>query len=699
MDAHKLWMLRDFIGTNKVLFRIPVYQRNYDWSESNCNRLLDDIYSIIETGDKHFLGTIVFMAAKSGGFALQEYIIIDGQQRLTTLMLMLKALSVVSQDSGDSCYHEIEEQYLHNKYCDEEFKIKLKPIKSDSSQFELLLGDRIGEMDEETHIYHNFMLCKERFERWRQNGIYPSQILDALTKLEIVEIVLTKGEDDPQVIFESINSTGLELSNADLIRNYLLMNADEQERLYNEYWLSIEKMLRNKMDYSNLDAFFMQYIVYKTSKPVNSRQLYSRFVKLFRDSGYSHEEMLRELKYYAEIFGTFIFGGKSYSRKINHSLESLRILNQTTCYPFLMHVFDDFNRGVMDEETLEKVLHFILSYLVRRLVCGVPSNTLRGFFTYLYNRVFKVEANKQQYYESLNKFLFTLYSKDVMPSAIEFEKALKTANIYGNNALCRFILLEIENGDGKEKLSADNLTIEHIMPQTLSADWSYIKPEEHEVYLHTLGNLSVTGYNSELSNKSFKEKQEIIRENSKAVVLNSDVLDKESWNIDDIKRRAERLAGIILSRYAIEKVVDSSIEFEYIETITLDNYDEVKGKKLVSFTLFGETYRQNTYVLMLLDVVKLMDKRSPGRLRELAEKNYSFTSVKKHAHLSLDESKLRLPKKVSDDVYLEANLSARSCVKFIDRLFSEFEFDKSDFSFNVVAEEADESGQTDEEQE
>lgn len=223
MDAHKLWMLRDFIGTNKVLFRIPVYQRNYDWSDSNCNRLLDDVYTIIETGDKHFLGTIVFMAAKSGGFALQEYIIIDGQQRLTTLMLILKALSVVAQSVGDECYHEIEEQYLHNKYCDEEFKVKLKPIKTDNRQFLLLLNGKLDEMDEETHIYQNFMLCKERFERWCSRGINPSAVLDALTKLEIVEIVLTKGEDDPQVIFESINSTGLELSNADLIRNYLLM--------------------------------------------------------------------------------------------------------------------------------------------------------------------------------------------------------------------------------------------------------------------------------------------------------------------------------------------------------------------------------------------------------------------------------------------------------------------------------------------
>ena len=651
MDAHKLWMLRDFIGTNKVLFRIPVYQRNYDWSESNCNRLLDDIYDIMQSGDKHFLGTIVFMAAKSGGFALQEYIIIDGQQRLTTLMLILKALSVVAESVGDDCYHEIEEQYLHNKYCDEEFKVKLKPIKSDNNQFTLLLEDKIDEMDEDTHIYHNFMLCKERFERWAERGINPSQVLDALTKLEIVEIVLTKGEDDPQVIFESINSTGLELSNADLIRNYLLMNADDQEKLYENYWLYIEKTLRNKMDYSNLDAFFMQYIVYKTSKPVNSRQLYNSFVKLFKDSGYSQESILKELRYYAEIFGAFVYGSAKYSERINRLLYRLRVLNQTTCYPFLLHVFDDYHQGVIDEETVEKILQFILAYLLRRMVCGVPSNTLRGLFTYLYNRIFKVASNKQKYYETLNKFLFTVSSKDVIPSAGEFERALQKANIYGNNALCRFLLLDIENGDSKEILQAENLTIEHIMPQTLSADWSHIRPEEHEEYLHTLGNLSVTGYNSELSNKSFAEKQDIIRENSKAVILNSDVLDKESWNIATIQARAKRLAGIVMTRYKIDRIVDDSIEFEYIETLTLDDYDEVTGKKLVSFKLFGETYRQNKYALMLLDVIKLLDKKSPGKLQTLAENNYSFNSTKrKHVHLNIDGSGMRWPWKVTDSI-------------------------------------------------
>ncbi len=460
---------------------------------------------------------------------------------------------------------------------------------------------------------------------------------------------------------------------------------------------TLKKTLRNKMDYSNLDAFFMQYIVYKTSKPVNSRQLYNSFVKLFKDSGYSQESILKELRYYAEIFGAFVYGSDKYSERVNKLLYRLRVLNQTTCYPFLLHVFDDYHQGVITEETVERILQFILGYLLRRMVCGVPSNTLRGLFTYLYNRIFKVASNKLKYYETLNKFLFTVSSKDVIPSAAEFERALQKANIYGNNALCRFLLLDIENGDGKEILQAENLTIEHIMPQTLSADWSHIRPEEHEEYLHTLGNLSVTGYNSELSNKSFSEKRDIIRENSKAVILNSDVIDKESWNVADIQARAKRLAEIVLTRYKIDRVHDDSIEFEYIETLTLNNYDEVTGKKLVSFKLFGETYRQNKYALMLLDVIKLLDKKSPGKLQTLAESNYSFNSTKrKHAHLNVDGSGMRWPWKVTDGIYLEANLSAWSCIRFIENLMAEFGFEKDQFSFNIVAEEPSETDEDEE---
>ena len=697
MDAGRLWFLGDFIGTNKVLFKIPVYQRNYDWSEANCDRLLEDIKAIIDTGEKHFLGTIVFMAAKENGFSLREYTIIDGQQRLTTMMLLLKALADVAKSIGDECEEEIQDSYIHNKHCAEEFKVKLKPIKTDNDQFLALLQDKMDEIDTEGNIYLNYERCKKAIEKWGEKGITPTDILQALEKLEIVQIVLEKGIDDPQVIFESINSTGLELSTADLIRNFLLMNAKDQERLYEDYWLYIEKMLKPKTDYANLKLFFLQYIIYKTNAPVNDNRLYEKFVKMYKEQNYTQESCLKELKYYADIFNAFVNDSKKYSEKVQRALKSLRQLKQTTCYPFLFHVFDDYEQGIITIETLEQTVQFLLSYLLRRIVCGVPSNSLRGMFIYLYGRVFKVTANKQKYYESINKFLFTINTKDVFPSDKEFERSLNTANVYGNAALCRFLLVDIENGDSKETLNVDGLTIEHIMPQSLGVEWNYISPEKHDEYVHVLGNLSVSGYNSELSNKSFNEKKKIIKENSKAVILNSDVWDRDSWNIADIVSRGKRLANIILKRYEVKRITDDSIEFEYVTTITLDKLHDVTGKKLVNFRFDGETYRQNKYALMLLDIIKLLDKRTPGVIENLAKSNFSYNVTKnKHSHLSLSPAGMRWPWEVKEGIYMEANLSAWGIMKFIDSLMDQYKVDKSIFSISVVAEVEDQEYEEDE---
>jgi len=692
MEAGKLWMLREFIGTNKVLFRIPVYQRNYDWSAPNCNRLLDDIKTIMDTGEKHFLGTIVFMAANGGGFSLQEYTIIDGQQRLTTIMLMLKALADASMQKEQYVSEEITETFLHNKYCTEEFKVKLKPIKSDNDQFVALLNNRFEDLDAEGHIAINYNLMKSRIEGWMDRGYTASAILSAMEKLEIVEIVLTKGEDDPQIIFESINSTGLELSNADLIRNFLLMNAADQESLFENYWLYIEKTLKKGTDYSNLNAFFMQYLIFKTSGKVEGDKIYQRFVKLFKDRGYTQESSLSELKYYADIFHAFVFDDSKYSKGIRRSLRSLRQLKQTTCYPFLLHVFDDYEQGVITEEVLEKTVRFILIYVLRRLVCGIQSNTLRNFFRTLYDRVFKVAGNKEHYYEAVNYFVYTeTTNKDVMPSDSEFSKALREGNMYSNSALCKYLLMDIENGDSKEILDFEKLTIEHIMPQMQSMAWMHILEKDHETYLHVLGNLTITGYNSELSNKGFDEKKRIIKDNSKAVILNSDVITKDVWDTQSIKKRGERLSQIVKARYDVKQVEDK-FNYEYLSVITLDDYNDVTGKSLAMFSFDGETYKQTRFILMLSDVIRLLDQRNPGHLEKLAHAGFSFSEKYQHIHLSSSPEGMRGPWEIKEGVFVEANIAAKSIMKFIDALFVEYGVDRSLFSISIISEEdADES--------
>lgn len=688
MHADKLWLLNDFIGSNKVQYKIPVYQRNYDWSEDNCNRLLDDIRNIVDTGDKHFIGTIVYMAEDGKDYDLKKRLVIDGQQRLTTMMLLLKALEDIARTIDDRYYEEIKTTYLENSFCDETNKLKLKPIKEDNVQFVALMNDRLDELDKKSHIYLNYMLCKKRLKKWIDEGVSIANILKSLAKLEMVFIQLEKDKDDPQLIFESINSTGVDLSNADLIRNFLLMNAPNQEELFENYWLYIEKNLKLGTDYSNLNQFFLQYVVYKTNKTVVEGKLYEQFVKLFKAERFNSEQCLSELKYFADIFKNFVYETDDYTPKIRKSLQSLRMLKQTTCYPFLMHVFNDYKQGIISIEVLEQVVEFIFAYLLRRIVCNVASNSLRGFFTALYGRIFKVKENKQKYYAAINKFIFTINSRDAMPSAQEFKHELKNSNIYRKLDLCKFILLDIENGDTKEKLSADELTIEHIMPQTLSREWRYISETEHNEFVHTLGNLSITGYNSEMSNKNFKEKKQIIKKHSKAVILNSDILDKDEWNIECIKARSERLAAIIAKRYAIMPVKDDMLEFEYVVTISLDQYREVTGRKLVNFHFDNAIYQQKYWGLMLVDVLQILYDIDAGKLEFVAKNNYnaSGSSSNRHPRITKNAALLQRPSEVSNGIYVEMCTQSYKVMKLIKILFEFYKIDFKRFSVSVIAE-------------
>lgn len=689
MEAKKLWLLRDFIKADKVLFKIPVYQRNYDWAEKHCNRLLGDIEQIIKTGEKHFLGAIVHLG-ETNGVSLREHIIIDGQQRLTTMMLLLKALEDISRKEDPSCAEEIDITCIHNQYCEAELKIKLKPIKTDNKQFQLLLNGKLEDMDPSSHIYKNYQLCKERMESWVKKGLQPRQILEALSMLEVVEIALTKGEDDPQIIFESINSTGLDLSNADLIRNFLLMDAQNQEELFETYWLPLEKMLKPGADYKNLELFFMQYIIYKTASKVDKRSLYDDFVHLYKEGDFTPDTILQELKYCASIFQAFIYDNSRYSAPIQKELQNLRLLKQTTCYPFLLHVFNDFEQHVITEQTLLETLRLIVAYLVRRLVCGVPSNSLRNLFTSLYHRVFKIQENKTKYYASINKFLFSRTNKDRIPTDSEFIQQLQITNLYSNLPLCRLLLMSIENGQGKEILSAANLTVEHIMPQKLNADWKHISNEEHETNLPVLGNLSVTGYNGELSNKSFEEKKNIIREYSKAVILNKDVLNQPVWNVEAIHTRGKRLAEILKNYFAIQPVQDAGIEFECLAPITLAQIDEITGKKPDSFCFQGRRYTQDTYISILFEMLKLLDEQKPGTLEKLAHSKFQFKGTRTwHPHITTDPQELTKSYEVKPGIFVETKISSRDILRFIKALLEAYQIEQNAFSINILAEEED----------
>ena len=272
MKADTFNIIQRLFDTSQMILKIPVYQRNYDWTEGNVRRLLEDVENVIKNKQQYFIGAIVYMESDNNDLGMPEFLIIDGQQRITTLTILLQALKDLCVQS-DQQVLEMIDSLLTNKYSSDEYKIKLKPIKSDNIQYERLLNGNLDDMDYNGHIYKNYKIAKNIFSNWINNGIKPIEILLALKKLQVVGISLKSGEDDPQIIFESINSTGVALTNTDLIRNFLLMGDQDQDKLFEEYWLPIENKLRKNNNNETLDLFFRQYVITKSNSTITELSL------------------------------------------------------------------------------------------------------------------------------------------------------------------------------------------------------------------------------------------------------------------------------------------------------------------------------------------------------------------------------------------------------------------------------------------
>ena len=548
-------IMNNFIEQNKRQYAIPVYQRNYEWSKDQCIKLFEDIVVAAQRGREHFCGSVVYSMVKYEN-NINHYIVIDGQQRMTTVYLLLKALMDSAVEESEK--EKIEEVLInHDKFqpysVDESSKLKLKPVKSDNNQLLLLMGGKYDEVDKTSGIWHNYDLFCSLIKAEQEKGVTVSQIYYGLQQLTCVDIGLDP-EDNAQEIFERINSTGVPLSLADKIRHFVLMVDVDQEFLYEEYWLKAENLFKK----SSMEPFFLDYLNFKIDGFAKIDDAYDVFKDFYKNNGYTNESMLKEILHYAEFYHTFLYGNKKYSDKVNSLLLNLQKLKQTTIFLFLFNVFDDVEEGVIDEVELEKILEFFLNYSIRRIICEVASNSLRGLYKTLYSRVFARSENKEHYYDAIVSFMVQLTSKDAFPTDEMFATALKYNNLYRKNALCKYLLIEIEN-QGKEQIITDNLTIEHIMPQNknistawqemLGEDWIAVKDK----YLHTLGNLTLTAYNTELGDKPFAEKKEMLDGVTKVVTLYADVKDCELWNEETIENRANNLCNMILKLYPMAK--------------------------------------------------------------------------------------------------------------------------------------------------
>lgn len=688
MRANKV-LITELIGQSYKQFKVPVYQRTYDWKKEHCEKLVLDIFEASKKRKEHFTGTIVYL--NDLDFSNERTaLLIDGQQRVTTTIILLKVITDIEKNFDlDYISRQINDKFLYTDSSDYNSKIfKLNPTEEDFTQFEHLMNNRIDKMDSSSGFYRNYQTIKNLLTIRIKTHDELKSFFDSLrTYITVIELVLDKGIDDPQEIFESINSTGLELAQADLIRNFLLMSAAEQDQLYKTYWKPLYNMIGGEL----LEDFMFNYLLYKIQRRLNFNDVYKTFIELFNDEKYTRESMLIELSQIAKIYNAFIGKESHYSDSVKNYLSMYKELDQTTMYPFFIKVFLDYENKLFNESELIKILKFFLNYHVRRLISGSSSGSLRGLYLNLYSRIFKIETNKARYYDSIATYINELKTKDEVPSDSVFVKNLKTTNIYFNRGLTKFLLAQVENSSSKEIVDTSTMSIEHIMPQTLETSWIAMLGNNyasiHEEFLHTLGNLTLTGYNSNLSNKSFTEKTGMLQAMSKSNFLNKDIIDKSVWTVEEIKLRSERIAQDIVKIFKPDRYNSKGIRFEAVQEYGYDvDYEDIKGKPFYSYKFINMDIerRPGSYKGMLVEIIKTLDQLDSKLMTDIAATTFNPWEDGTNDRLSTtNEANTKTFVEIREGLYLLGTFSAAACIFSIKKLMQHYQITEKLFLYYV----------------
>lgn len=547
MEATQAQLLSLLDG--KKQFTIPIYQRTYSWTISQCERLLGDIIKVgsNENQISHFIGSVVYFNPSSAPVtSVPELLVIDGQQRLTTISLLLLAIThflkcnpdIVLDD--DETWEEIQETYLVNKHRKDESKFKLLLTRKDKSTFVNLINEVPLPEDHSRRVSENYNHFISKVNRDNIKTIY-----SGIKKLIIVDVILERDKDNPQLIFESLNSTGLDLSQADLIRNYVLMgqSAEIQIELYEKYWFPMEQSFGESISF--LPWFVRDYLTMKESSIPNIDYVYETFKKHLKDSFDTKaihdavKSLHRFSQYYVRI--ALLKEKEPELLKRSKEIQQLRI---DVSYPFIIAVYADYEDKIISLEDFIEILDIIKNYVFRRAICGIPTNSLNKTFATLYKKL-----KRETYLESVKAAFLLMDGYRRFPSDAEFERDLIIKDVY-NFRSRNYLLESLENLNRKEPINAENYTIEHVLPQNenvsiewkeeLGENWAKVK----ETYLHTLGNLSLTGYNSELSDRPFKDKKSIPGGfNVSPLFLNESIRNESKWDETAILRRASLLGA------------------------------------------------------------------------------------------------------------------------------------------------------------
>lgn len=556
MKATETLLLNFF--KNSTQFVIPIYQRHYSWTEIQCQQLWDDIMHV-GTDKKiggHFVGSVVYV--HQGIYQVSnknQCLVIDGQQRLTTCTLLLTALANhlkennLGEISNGCSYKKIRSYYLLNDLEEGECYYKLLLSQADKDTLMAILDDAPLSNNASHRIQENYEFFKKQINQFKDLSV----IWQGLNKLLIVDVSLDRTQDNPQLIFESMNSTGLALSQADLIRNYILMglSQDEQERLYKNYWRKMELLFGQKAYSQHFDGFMRHYLTAKKSLIPNINKVYEEFKKFAKqDFASDMHELIKDVYEYATYYANIALNKES-DDVLKRSFLDLKELKVDVALPFLLNVYHDYHKNIITKDDVHQIIQLIESYVFRRAVCDVRTNSLNKTFATLY-KSFK----KDNYLKNLQIYLMSLKSYRRFPDDKEFKSCLMERDMY-NLSRCNYLLRKLENYGKKEKSDTANYSIEHVLPQNenLSIYWQMVLgdnwQEIQKIHLHRLGNLTLTGYNSEYSDCDYEYKRngvlnaqgEKIGLAYSPLSLNQYFKECESWNEIAINKRSEILAS------------------------------------------------------------------------------------------------------------------------------------------------------------
>lgn len=592
MDARK-GNIFEILNGNKQ-FLIPVYQRYYSWDIEQCRRLWNDIVDMQKRNKAgHFVGSIVNIAEQAMPTGVQKYMIIDGQQRMTTLTLLLLALrDYAIQHPEDTTINSrrIDNMLLKNEYEVGDERYKLLLTETDRDILIRLVESKPIPDGTKSRLIDNYKFFSGKIA---DRDLQPAEIYESIGKLQIVNITLDRTMDDAQAIFESLNSTGKELSESDLIRNYVLMGLEpsEQTYVYEHLWRPMEQLFVYGTQDSVMDSFFRHYLTMKLTRIPKQGRVYEEFKLYHLNCEFATvRELCQDLLNYAKFYTDIVFK-RSNNAELKRLYEDIVDLRMEVSYPFLLKVHNDCAEGTITEDNLKEILRLCISYVLRRSICDIPTNSMNKTFATLRNSI-----RPDDYMNSVKAFFVLQDTYKEFPDNDKFMAAFMSRDIYTMRAR-NYILSRLENFGNKAPIIIENYTIEHIMPQntSLSPEWQHDLgvnwKEIQKTYIHTIGNLTLTAYNSEMSDRPFMDKMNMpggFKES--ALRLNAYLVKLTEWNEDHIKERAQQLAAKAVQIWPYPSLTNAELapytaEEKSAPKYTLETYDINAFTKILFETL------------------------------------------------------------------------------------------------------------------